>query len=322
LHCYSDSSPRAADELTEATSIAVVHDAADLGYDVVSVSGGEPLMYGPLPALLAAARADGMRTQLVSNGLMITADRLDALRGSLDLIAISIDGPADDHDRMRARRGTFARLEQRLAVVRESGIPFSLLFTLTMYNAHQIEWAAELAREHGARGLQVHPLSATGRAAALVGEVPDEDEAAIALLETARLRKRLAPLSVSIDVTTTAGLREAAEAMVDGFDPDRPASLSDLVSPLVVEPDGACVPLEYGFSRRFALGDVRRERLSDLAPTWLATTGRSFVDVTMSLADDLRDQRDGIVVSAYERFRQVATSAPVPVSLVTAPMGR
>jgi MoaA/NifB/PqqE/SkfB family radical SAM enzyme len=76
LHCYSDSSPEATDELPPELVTRVLGEAAMLGYRVASVSGGEPFMYQPLPRLLTAAKASGMRTQLVSNGLAITPSRL------------------------------------------------------------------------------------------------------------------------------------------------------------------------------------------------------------------------------------------------------
>ena len=55
LHCYSLSGPDAREAIDIATLTAAVTDAAAAGYEVVGVSGGEPLLYGELRALLAPA---------------------------------------------------------------------------------------------------------------------------------------------------------------------------------------------------------------------------------------------------------------------------
>jgi hypothetical protein len=53
--------------------------------------------------------------------------------------------------------------------------------------------------------------------------------------------------------------------------------LSAAVSPLVVEPTGAVVPLRYGFSRAFAIGNLYNAPLETLARTWLGLGARSFL---------------------------------------------
>lgn len=307
LHCYSDSSPEAADELPLEVAARVVEDAARLGYDVLSVSGGEPFLYRPLLTVLDAARRAGMRTQVVSNGLLLGVERLRELQPVLDLLVISVDGEAADHDHMRGRVGAAAALERGLAVLRDSGVRWGLLFTLTAWNVHQLAWAADLARRNGAALLQVHPLEASGRAKAMIADVPDATEACFALLEAARLRRTYGDaLAIHVDVGTVADLRTAL------------ATGTHLVSPLVVEPDGTCVPLEYGFPRDFALGNVAEERLSELAPRWLADVAPRLAIAMDAAADGLPEDADAIVVNLYERVRLASSAVPVSLSARTA----
>jgi MoaA/NifB/PqqE/SkfB family radical SAM enzyme len=301
LHCYSDSSPEARDELPLKLVIRVVEEAAALGYGVVSLSGGEPFMYRPLAPLLAAAKAAGMQTQMVSNGLAITKRNLDAAAGALDLIAVSIDGMADDHDRMRALPGAFRRLEGRLKLIRDSGVPLGLVFTLSMWNVHQIEWAVEYAIRNGARLLQIHPLEATGRAAALIDDVPDEIEAGAALLETFRLQGLVGDrLAIQVDIATSGRLGRMIEGK-SGRPPDR---ISDIVSPLVVEPDGICVPMEYGFPREYALGNVHDAPLTDLANRWMERRLPAFVASMTRMQESLAAGTERVVVNSYDTLRE------------------
>lgn len=315
LHCYSGSSPDAIDTLSERDAVAVVEDAATLGYTILSVSGGEPFLYRPLPALLGAARSVGMRTQVVSNGLAITRPALDAVGDSLGLIAVSLDGAPADHDRMRGSAGAFGRLERRLALIRRSGIPFGMLFTLTMFNVADLAWAAEFAADHGAALLQVHPLEAVGRATALRDEVPDELEATAALVEAGRLQQQYeGRLRIHVDIATVGQLLGIAAPP-----PTTVSRLADVVSPLVVEPDGACVPFEYGFTRAYGLGDITTRRLADLAPAWLRDVHPQIGDGMSRVQAELESRAEGIVVNSYELLRSAlpehADGQPVTLSL-------
>ena len=300
LHCYSDSSPEATETLSEAVVTQSVADAARLGYTVVSVSGGEPFMYRPLPALLRAARRAGMRTQVVSNGLSLTRRGLDTVEDTLDLLAVSLDGAPADHDRMRGMVGAFSRLEKSLGLIRESGIPFALLFTLTMFNVHQLGWAADFARRQGARMLQIHPLEAVGRGSGLSDEVPDETEGAMALLEAMRLQEEYrADLTIHVDIATVSQLRSLGRARLS----ESPALLSEVLSPLVIEPDGMCVPFEYGFPRAYALGDIRTRRLPDLAAEWIRDVYPDVFAAASRLQADVESADEGVVVNSYQKLR-------------------
>ncbi|MFJ9611936.1 radical SAM protein [Kitasatospora sp. NPDC101176] len=274
LHCYSSSGP----EVDETTELAVlqraVADAAALGYDVLGVSGGEPTLYRPLTELLRTARAHGMRTTVTSNGMLLTGRRLSELAGLVDVLAISLDGVPDSHVRMRRDRRAFTAMERRLPLVRASGIPFGFIFTLTQFNVHELAWVADFAVTSGASLLQIHPLEAEGNAVdALPDAVPDVTEMLFSVLEAARLRSST-DLVVQLDLVERGSLVARADRFLPYGDPDGdsdgdPAGrIGSWLSPLVVETDGAVVPLVHGFDRRYALGDLHRAPLSDLARTW------------------------------------------------------
>src|SRR5690242_9462370 len=92
LHCYSESGPYVAATTSLDVLRRVVSDAAALGYEVVSISGGEPLLYRELPALLAHAKGLGLRTTVTSNGMLLSERRLAELADVVDVLALSLDG--------------------------------------------------------------------------------------------------------------------------------------------------------------------------------------------------------------------------------------
>ena len=154
LHCYSTSSPEQATTLSLDTLCQALSDARAEGYNAVGVSGGEPLIYPALPELLHHAHSLGMFTTVTTNGLLLSQKRLEALRGAIDLMAISVDGVPESHDRMRNKAGAFNKMKEKLQLVRDAGIPFGFIFTLTLYNLHELEWVAAFAVEQGAELLQ------------------------------------------------------------------------------------------------------------------------------------------------------------------------
>jgi MoaA/NifB/PqqE/SkfB family radical SAM enzyme len=259
-----------------------VEDAAEEGYTVASLSGGEPLLYRPLRRLLTRAKASGLHTTVTTNGMLLDARRRARLEGVADLVAISLDGVPESHNRIRGSDRAFDRMHARLEGLRTSGIPFGFIFTLTQHNLPELEWVARFAAEEGAQLLQIHPLEEVGRAAsALPGERPDELEASVTYLEAARLQQEVgSDLAIQVDVVHRGVMRAHPDRVYAGSGEteddvaDRP--LSALVSPLVIEADGTVVPLQYGFARRFALGALTEAPLRALAPRWKAERALAF----------------------------------------------
>jgi MoaA/NifB/PqqE/SkfB family radical SAM enzyme len=290
LHCYSSSGPDARDQIPLELLQGVLADASQERYNVAGFSGGEPTLYPWLAEALAYARMMGLRTTVTSNGMLLSERILTRLRPHLDLLAISLDGPPESHNRMRGAANAFDVMVQRLEGVRQSGVPFGFIFTLTQHNLHELDWVAQFAVEEGARLLQVHPLEETGRAVrALPDAEPDEREAGVAFLEVARLQqKHAASLQVRLDLVDRQLVAASPERVLAEFPAgaDR-LPLGALISPLIVEPDGMVVPMHYGLERRFALGNLHDQPLAVLATAWRTEKMAAFFDVCRRAFDDL-----------------------------------
>jgi MoaA/NifB/PqqE/SkfB family radical SAM enzyme len=290
-HCYSTSGPELTGGLAAETLEALLPAIAGEGFNAVSVSGGEPLMYEPLPRLLQSASALGLVTSVTTNGLLLTARRLAALAPHLGLLAISVDGEPDSHNRLRALPTAFAKMAAKLDIVRKAGIPFGVIFTLTRHNLSELAWVAEFAAGEGAQLLQVHPMESVGRARDYELTPPDDLELAYAFLEVARLQdKHRGQLRLQFDaadrtqVAGDPGRAYAVPAEVPAIVARTP--LAELVSPLIVQDDGWIVPIQYGFSRRYAiarLGDDFREQ----AAQWRRRRYADFLRLTRRVWDEI-----------------------------------
>src|SRR3974390_903664 len=69
-----------------------INKLADLGTTIITISGGEPLLHPDLDGIIATMRRRGVMTGLITNGYLLTADRVKRLnRAGLDHMQISID---------------------------------------------------------------------------------------------------------------------------------------------------------------------------------------------------------------------------------------
>ncbi|MFD1150086.1 radical SAM protein [Saccharothrix hoggarensis] len=295
LHCYSSSGPDVAESVPIAVLSAVVRDAAALGYDVLNVSGGEPFLYPELPALLRAARAAGMRTTVTTNAVALTQRRIGVVRGLVDLVAVSLDGDRATHDRIRDLEGCFDKALAGIRRLTEAGIPVGVITTLTQGNATQLGDVAVAAARSGALLLQVHPLEPEGAASrSMPGERPDSVELAYAAVELGRIAEDHG-LAVQLDAVPRTMLARKPEAfMAVPVDDGRP--LGGWLTPLVVEANGAVVPVSYGFDRRYGLGNVLDRPLADLARAWDAAP---FLALCRTTWQRLVDGRTGPLVPWY-----------------------
>ncbi|MBC8063659.1 MAG: radical SAM protein, partial [Chlorobia bacterium] len=163
LHCYSSSGPDQREELSAPLLEEAITQAFAEGYNDLAFSGGEPVLYGELRRLMEHGKSLGMVTNLTSNGMLLNGDRLAQLDGVTDLLAISLDGVPESHNKMRNSPNAFERMSANLEGVRKMGIPFGFIFTLTMTNLHELKWVTDFAIEQGASLLQIHPLEEVGR---------------------------------------------------------------------------------------------------------------------------------------------------------------
>ena len=269
-HCYSGSGPTVRGELPLELLSDCLEAAAGLGYRQLAVSGGEPLLYGPLAELLARARELGMLTTVTSNGMLLTPRRWDPLAGLVDVLAVSIDGTPEEHDLIRRREGAFARTVANLEVARSWGGPFGFIFTLTQHNVDSLEFVVRLAAAEGARSVQVHPLTLYGRAERTMGEArPDEIELATALCEASMLGSELGVV-VHVDAVAADQLLGYRDFLV----PRRPVSrLIDVAPVLVVDADATVIPMTHDVTSSLRLGSLWDAGLATLAADWLEEGG-------------------------------------------------
>lgn len=200
LHCPYCSNPTeypAGEELTADDWARVFREAAALGVLQCGLSGGEPLARRDLPAVIAAARAAGMYTNLITSGLGLDERRAAGLRdGGLDSIQLSLQ--ADEPALANRIAGTQAhdRKLAAAAAIRAAGLPLSLNVVFHRANIERLPQIIALAEELGAGRIELANVQFYGwafqnRAALLPTREQVERAREQALAAKARLAGRL-----------------------------------------------------------------------------------------------------------------------------------
>ncbi|MDQ4124812.1 MAG: radical SAM protein [Actinomycetota bacterium] len=286
-HCYSSSAPGLRASLPAARLLALLERLRDEGYEAVSISGGEPFLYRELEALVRGAKGAGYSVNLITNGTVLSNRRQQALLTLLDLVAVSVDGAPDNHDRVRGP-GAFAAAERGVDVIAASGVPFGITFCVTTSSLEDVPWVRDFAEEKGARLLSLRPLAPVGRATTMASPeaLTAADQARLFLL--AQLLDDDAGPRVRVDLTPAPQVLHGAREAFPVLDA-RPETLrlSDWVNPLVIDERGRVLPFAYGVAADYALGDLdafdlgRLDSVRDLVTAALVELERSgsrFVD--------------------------------------------
>ncbi|RYI33893.1 MAG: radical SAM protein [Acetobacteraceae bacterium] len=262
-HCYSSSSPEAWTILPPEPLLAALPRLRVEGYEVISLSGGEPLLYPWLGQLLAAAKAEGFRTAAITNGFRVTA-RQRGVIDALDRIAISFDGLEARHNAMRGNTQAWARAVSGLRYLAEIGKPAAAAFTVTRDSLAEVPEFIEICAALGVRAVQLRPLVMAGRAPQSVADL------ALSEADTARLWLMAQTLdlawdgeiAVHVDLAPAEALAADSCAWTLALQGGAEQRLSDAVNPLVITPEGRLRPWTYDFPEEFDLG-----QLEDLAPS-------------------------------------------------------
>jgi radical SAM protein with 4Fe4S-binding SPASM domain len=151
-HCGSDAGRPRPNELSVEEWLVVCDDLADLGARVVTLLGGEPLLSPHWPTLARRLADRGIRVNAVTNGWTLdrpeTAELLAA--SALGSLGLSIDGRPEDHDALRGRPGSFARMERGIERLQGRGYTeLSCVTCVTRDNLDHLPWLHGFLEGHG-----------------------------------------------------------------------------------------------------------------------------------------------------------------------------
>jgi len=111
---------RQKEELTLDQIKRLIEDIRDMKAKVLTIHGGEPLLYPKIFEIADYARKKGLLVNFVTNGTLITPEVAEKIvRVGICNITFSIDGPESIHDKVRNVKGTFDKLIKGIGHLKE-----------------------------------------------------------------------------------------------------------------------------------------------------------------------------------------------------------
>ncbi|MDN5213152.1 radical SAM protein [Fulvivirgaceae bacterium BMA12] len=255
LHCYSSSSPHIRSYVDKNLIAGAIKDAASLGYQRLSVSGGEPLLYPYLTDILSAAKNHGMSTSLITNG-SFPEGKYKSLIGLVDVIGVSLDGTKELHNTIRKNRSAFEKVDRFLDFSVKYFKNIGIVFALTDQSWEFLPDIFSYGKSRNVSIIQIHPLERVGRAKSSNGISLSLDNLKRAYLLNSVISSQY-PFYVQFDalskdtairtMTPKDGIEVAAEAI-------------DL---LVMNEKGEVLPYTYGIPNNWQVANLNKTSLNE-----------------------------------------------------------
>jgi MoaA/NifB/PqqE/SkfB family radical SAM enzyme len=149
-------------ELSTAECLRVIDS---LDRTMIIWTGGEPMLRPDIIELVRQATDKGLRSVMAPCGMLVTEDRLRALKDAgVMACSFSLDGPdAATHDAFRGVNGAYANVTRAMSVARDIGMPFQVNTTVSTLNIGQLDAIYGHAVELGASKLDLFFLVPVGR---------------------------------------------------------------------------------------------------------------------------------------------------------------
>ena len=179
LHCYNSSGENDVikTELSDHEVLEFMKSLSTINLYSLCLCGGEPLLRKELIFdSLKILTENGIRTSMVTNGLLATEDtlaKLDEL--GLNSIQFSLDGNKASHDKLRNQAGAYKQVLKAIEyVLKNTGMHLSIAFSPTRFNINDITEVYDLLKrlfiesgrdeENDFIDLRCQPLMILGRA--------------------------------------------------------------------------------------------------------------------------------------------------------------
>jgi len=268
-HCYQ--SGKSPDEMSLAEIRSVISEVADMlgewsaAYDVTfsssfNITGGEPFLRRDLFPVLEELADKGIDAYLLSNGILITKDKAEALaRLAVKGVQVSIEGPEVIHDAIRGK-GSLKRSLSGIQCLLDAGIEVTMNTTLSDINAAYFPDVIALASSMGVQKLGFSRLVPSGSGRNLLNKMLTKE-----VLED--LYNRIFSLNTgNLKIVTGDPVASQFRVPADKDDagPFPSGGCAAGVSGLTILPDGTVTPC-----RRLpvSLGNVRTDSLREIWST-------------------------------------------------------
>jgi len=173
VHCYMDATAKHVEnELTLKEIFTFIKELSDCGVRSIHLLGGEPFIHPDILEIIQAILKKGMYCYISTNGTLLNEELVKDLSNLKRItVDVSLDGVCPRaHDSFRGVKGTFQRVLNGLALLKEYNISHNVTAVLGKHNFNEIEEIIELALQYEAKRIQFLTFSPTGRGAQAIAK--------------------------------------------------------------------------------------------------------------------------------------------------------
>lgn len=133
-------------EMSTAEWCAAIDELQAAGMGRAAIMGGEPLIRKDVGEIIRHLKRRGVHASLNTNGWLV-ADRIEDL-AVLDLVCVSLDGPASVQDAQR-HPDSYARVIRAIDVLRQRQVPTVTMTVVTPAGIDHVEHVLDVADAYG-----------------------------------------------------------------------------------------------------------------------------------------------------------------------------
>jgi radical SAM protein with 4Fe4S-binding SPASM domain len=178
-HCGSSCENSLPDELDTEEAVKLCEDLGKLGFQWITLSGGEPTTRKDWDVIAKALNDNGVIPNVITNGWLLSEEIIErAEKAGVNTMAISLDGLKPTHDYIR-KEGSYDRIMKAFELFRGSKVNLSAITTLNNVNIKELPELKEILIEKGVKGWQLQiglPMGNMAQNANLIAEPSHMDE--------------------------------------------------------------------------------------------------------------------------------------------------
>ncbi|MGE5342117.1 MAG: radical SAM protein [Candidatus Omnitrophota bacterium] len=145
--CYIDGGEPRPHEMSDNQLFRVLEQLVSAKVSCVQLNGGEPLLHPLLPEIISYLHNHGIVLSLVTNGILLNETFIKTLPRKDFGLGLSVDSYAQNHI-IRGDQASFDALKPNVRMLRDYGIPFHLISTLSKQNIHDVLLLIEWCRKN------------------------------------------------------------------------------------------------------------------------------------------------------------------------------
>ncbi len=146
MYCKIENTERK--ELDTNSILSIIDQFSRLGGQIVSLTGGEPLLRDDIGVIVDYLAKKNMLVRLNSNGSLFP-QKLNELK-RLDEIKLSLDGTEENHDRVRGAN-SYSEVMKAARLAKDNNIGVAFNTVLSKYNLNDIDFVLDIARMFDAK---------------------------------------------------------------------------------------------------------------------------------------------------------------------------